>query len=168
MNDFNADLSNPSPATTRVSDLEWSGKLSRASSNRALFSLLLAMHCQPGNTPISIEKDSETPSTDKGFPERLNHYPRSPLSANDEAILALKVSAQLAQQGQMADLALWNTMHPDPLSAFNDPTHIDSEVKSNCSYATQQSFKHPQSTVLSGDPTQLSELIEQAGDLISA
>lgn len=168
MNDFDANLSNLRPSNGDISDLEWSGKLSSASSNPALFSLYLAMHCQPGNAPIRIEQDIETPSTDNGFPERLNHYPRSPLSVNDEALMALKVSAKLAQLGQAADLALWNTMHPGPLSAFNNPTYIDNEVKSNCSYATQQSLKGSESKVLHSDPLQLTELIERAGELISA
>ncbi|MBU2976931.1 VC2046/SO_2500 family protein [Alteromonas sp. C1M14] len=167
------DLLNPStaaPASPKLTDFEWSGRLSQATPSRALFSLYLAMHCQPGNTAIRIEDPSHSASVDDDFLARLNHYPKASLSPNKSDLEALRVSAKLAQNGQVSDLALWHTMHPAPLSAYNDPHYLSDDIKTNCSYATQQKLKSScdNEAVLNADPTQLDDLIARASAFITA
>lgn len=157
------------PVVNPANDLEWSGTLARASSHRALFSLYLAMHCQPGSKPLTIDDAFQDKAADDvGFPDRINHYPRAALSPTQQDFAALNVSSALANKGEIVSLSLWQMMHPDPLSAHNDTTLLPDDVKANCSYATQQRLKQAIASTIDTDPTTLDDVITGSQQLLTA
>ena len=147
-------------------DLEWSGGLSSAAGNGALFSLLLSMHFQPGMASISLIPEKEEKNSE--LPVPANYYRRPALSASQGDMKNLEVTRQLMQESGSTSLFLWQSMHPDPLSANNDSSLIPDDVKANCSYITQQRLAGEYTKNLPVDETLLADIIESAPSMLSA
>ncbi|MCC2615451.1 hypothetical protein LJ739_04260 [Aestuariibacter halophilus] len=139
-------------------DLEWSCTLNRSVGDGARFSLLLSMLQQN-----VMERPALTPQTPEtlSLPLPENPYRRAPLSASEDTAIHLSNAAQLAQQSA-ADARLYLSMHPEPLSLYNDAKRISDEVRVNCDWYTQQRLagEAPAHTI-EEDATQLHDILQQ-------
>ncbi len=151
-----------------ISNLEWSGALSASAGKGALFSLYLAMHCQPGHEPVRIHSEAENASSDAAALDHLNHYPRAPLGADDAAFQRLLVTGNLINQRDISSVNLWQAMHPDPLSIRNNAKHIPADVIANCSMATQMKLQVASSTTVNADETLLTDIIAGSEQFFAA
>ena len=152
-----------------IPDREWHGELARAAGKGAQFSLFLAMHCQPGAEHFSLlPAEADGVTGDPHFPERLNHYKRPPLKPSDADYMALNTTAKMANSGSAAAFSLWQSMHPDPLSAHDNATLIPPEVKENCSLATRMRLQHISRPPEPVDETMLDEVISGSSSLLTA
>ncbi len=74
----------------------------------------------------------------------------------------------MAQSGVPAAFALWQSMHPEPLSISNDAKSIPADIKANCSLATQLRLAAPQLHQRRVDETGLFDVIEGSTSLLTA
>ncbi|GAA0857356.1 VC2046/SO_2500 family protein [Aliiglaciecola litoralis] len=156
-----SDTLEPIESTIAVSDLEWSGQINRAASQGRAFALLLSMlESDVLERPKLIA--SEEPQQDKA--ELVSDYPRPALSARkDDWQNAIRNSQLFARHP--SDGKLFQTMHPQPLSIFNDAKRIDEEVLANCDFYTQSRLKQPADKDLKVDVTQLFDVLEKRDSL---
>ncbi|MEP4891785.1 MAG: VC2046/SO_2500 family protein [Aliiglaciecola sp.] len=140
-----------------VSDLEWSGTLNRALQQGDKFALLLAMLEDDYLQRPNISDDNDEPSH---FPSSItkHHYPQTPLQAEEQDWSLARTTSQLMAQN-VTDAILWQQMHPQPLSTFNDAKRIEPEVIINCGLQTQQRFHSEQPHKIKVDETKLYDIL---------
>lgn len=154
-------------ATDKIafSDLEWSGQVNRATGQGRAFALLLAMlESDVLERPKVIPIEDENPVTDNAL---TSVYRRASLSAAaQDWTNAVENSQHFARNP--ADGLLFQTMHPQPLSLFNDPKRIDDEVLANCDYYTQTRLATPAEKQVTEDNTQMFDVVEQLDKIAAA
>lgn len=155
---------NTTTNTIATSDLEWSGQINRALGQGRAFALLLSMlESDVLERPKIVSSDEENTVPDTNL---KSDYRRPALRAADiDWHNALPNSQHFAHHP--SDGKLFQTMHPQPLSIFNDAKRIDDEVLANCDYYTQNRLKSLSEKQIDADATQLYDILEQ-GDSIAA
>ncbi|MBU2876098.1 VC2046/SO_2500 family protein [Aliiglaciecola lipolytica] len=143
-----------------ISDLEWSGTLNRALEQGDKFALLLAMleddYLQRPNVNGGADEPSHFPSSIS-----KHYYPQTPLQAEQQDWSLARTTSELMAQN-VSDAILWQRMHPQPLSIFNDAKRIEPEVKINCGYHTQQRFHAAHSAnTIDVDETKLYDILNE-------
>lgn len=117
-------------------DLEFAGQLNRCAGHGAKFSLLLAMLSQDMLNRPAFEKDK---AENEAIPEdiaALSVYPPQPLKPSEQTWQHLNTNKKLVHTS-LKDAQLWQSMHPEPLSLYNDTKRLADEVVQNCGYHTQ-------------------------------
>lgn len=147
-------------ATGLGRDLEWSGALVSSAGQGAKFALLLSMmQTDPLSRPTLVGN-----APDAALPEEtlFSAYPEVPLNVMPEHILRANTGAKLFHS-HTSDALLWNVMHPQPLSQFNDPARIPDEVVANCNMHTQNSLLNPENAKVDVevDETGLYEILNE-------
>jgi hypothetical protein len=117
-------------------DVEFSGRLNRASSQGANFALLLSMLQQNYLERPAVALDRQKSMADDMA--GLSHYPKTPLSAQSRDWHQGDIAASILHNDSIKSAHLWLTMHPQPLSLHNDVFHIDKDILVNCDIYTQQ------------------------------
>ena len=116
-------------------DIEFTGKLNQSAGQGAKFSLLLAMLAKDILSRPKFTEDDTSNQTK--YDENLtSSYPKAPLNADSTCWLKVNKNTELFNQN-LHDAHLWRTMHPEPLSLFNDAKRLDDEVVANCNFQTQ-------------------------------
>lgn len=158
----------PSLTPIQQSDLEYSGRLTAATADGALFSLLLALHYRPANEYLTSPKESDEAVTDPHFPARLNHYRRPKLNGDESSISTSYHNSGLLHQGKLVDLSLQQAMHPDVLGYKPEGMTLGEEVIANCDYATQCRIKQERQldNTLPLDYTHLANIIPEATQML--
>lgn len=90
-----------------------------------------------------------------------NFYRQSGLEATPKDFFALSVQSQLLQQPELNGFRLWQSMHPEPLSLFNDPLRLDDEVIENCESHVRRRLKSELNIGITPDPTLLESIIPE-------
>lgn len=121
------------------SDIELSGDLNRAVGEGAKFALMLAM-LQPSllERP-ALEKSESSASLSTG--ELFHTGYRSPGLKPSDADWQHLDNAKRVLHAEPQDALLYQVMHPQPLSLFDDAKRIDDMVAFNCDYYTQKRLK---------------------------
>lgn len=140
-----------------IHDLEWSGKLNRALGHGDKFALLLAMLeddylRRPNVANTTQEPDNYSTSIKNHF------YPRSSLAAQPQDWENADTTSQLVARN-VSDAQLWQKMHPQPLSIYNDPKRIAPDVLINCAFHTQQRLSGAQDRKIDVDETKLYDIL---------
>lgn len=141
------------------SDVELTGEINRSIGDGAKFALLLAMldhnyvkrpHLEKAGSDFEVVEDAIS---------SLSQYRNSPLHTSVQDIQNLVTTNQLFKS-QPLDAQLWQTMHPEPLSLFNDAKRLADDVVYNCPYHCQLSLKSQSDPVIEEDPTALYDILE--------
>jgi hypothetical protein len=149
-----ADTSTISPRA----DFELDSLVNRAASNPTNFALVLAMLEQNYLHRPVFPKDKLAESFKT---ESVSHNYRScPLHAEQDHWDKINQTSYFIKEGQIQTAQLWLAMHPEPLSQFNDPLHLNAEIVANCSLPTQDRLKTSGPHALDVDETGLYELLE--------
>lgn len=143
----------------KIADAELSGEVNRSIGQHAKFALMLAM-LQP-DVLARPHFECTTWDADNVIPEALaaSAYPKTPLHTSTEDIEVLLATSSLMQSNP-SDAMLWQTMHPEPLSLFNDAKRLADEVVYNASYHTQKQLQSPSASELETDATGLYDILE--------
>ena len=142
-------------------DVEYTGKLNQSAGQGAKFSLLMAMLAEDILSRPKFIDDEETSQQILQNEELSSPYPVTLLSAQTTSWLKMDTNTRLFSQN-LADAQLWRTMHPEPLSLFNDAKRLDDEVVANCNYQTQLklSAKEIPPTEIEVDETGLYDVLQ--------
>ncbi|MCW8108501.1 VC2046/SO_2500 family protein [Alteromonas ponticola] len=151
--------------SVQPANIEWQGKLAEAVHSKSLFSLYLAMHSQPGASPLSFHSNAK--QAREFDVTSLNHYRRAPRASSEKAVKCLSHTNRLLQQGDTPGVLLWQSMHPDPLSVVDNPKKLPPDVKSNCSYLTQHLLQHEHSNQIEVDETLLGDIVAASVELVN-
>jgi hypothetical protein len=137
----------------------------------SLFRLYLALAEHSPTPRISISTEPQI-NSDSEFPQRLNHYRRAPLKAqNDDFSYANILNQELTQPNLDKGIAVrfWQSLHPSPLSMWNKGKNIDPEVKLNCSWPTQLRLEEEledKELTIEASPALLADIIPQAQQML--
>lgn len=146
-------------------DFDFNGALAKASPNRALFALYLAMHERPADRLLALEDVQQAEFTDDTFPERLNTYRRAPFSADESTLDNARCYNEFLHNSDQGNANLWMCMHPDSLALMNDASYISPDVIANCNIYTQMDFlATSQAKAVDVDPTLLADTIPESVD----
>ena len=142
-------------------DLELSGGLNRSAGQGAKFSLLMSMLAENILARPKIVGDDPSPSDTAALKSESSLYPQPPLKADDRSWSQMAMNTQLLQKN-LKDAQLWLTMHPEPLSLYDDKLRLADEVVENCDYHTQLKLNaSPQTTAdIEVDETKLYDVLE--------
>lgn len=143
-----------------ASDIELNGSLSQASSQGAKFSLLLAMLQQDYCARPTIQSQRPEQQQADSQLASLSCYRQPPLKASAEFWQQAVTTCQLVHQGAMGSLHLWQAMHPQALSQFNDVKRLDQEVVMNCALPTQLKLQQAEQNQLAVDETALYDVLQ--------
>lgn len=147
--------SNASLPISVKQDLEWSGALVQSVGDGAKFALLLSMMAPDVLTRPSIHAQQESEAVTAGL---KSDYPQQPLSASERHWRQAAVAGKTLQHS-VADAQLWHTMHPQPLSVYDDNKRIDDSVIANCDIHTQRRLNTPPDSSITVDETQLYDVL---------
>jgi hypothetical protein len=139
-------------------DHELNGDINRASAQGANFALLLAMLEPDLLQRPHLAKDSKPDTPPSSPPTTV--YPAYPLKAGADDWCTVTHTSSLIQSGHLQSANLWLTMHPEPLSQYNDPKLLYGEVMANCSLPTQTRIRGPLSSTLGQDETGLYDILQ--------
>ncbi len=162
--EMNEKMSTTAVSLNNLPDAELSGEINRSIGHSAKFALMLAM-LQPDVLARPHFDNSES-DAENVLPELLveSHYPQPPLSTSEDDIRILLTTSSILQSNPQ-DALLWQTMHPEPLSLFNDAKRLADDVVYNSSYHTQQQLKSPAPSELETDATGLYDILESLPEL---
>nr|WP_269468663.1 VC2046/SO_2500 family protein [Alteromonas sp. ASW11-130] len=145
--------------------MEWQSKLAESVNSKALFALYLAMHSQPGLSNVTFQSDSNVvPQFDV---TSLNHYRRAPQACSEKSVDRLNVTSNLMHENDISGVLLWQSMHPDPLSIVDNAKKLPPDVKSNCSYITQQLLAQKIHNAIEVDETRLDDIVKGSTELLN-
>ena len=137
-------------------DLEFNGKIASALHNGHDFAFWLAQLGPWVDERPQIEKQ-EVESVEA---TTTRSYYRNPsLAADNKDFDNIQVQSHLINQQAPNALRLWQSMHPDPLSLYNDATRLDDEIIENCELHVRERLQQKLQKVISPDPTLLEEII---------
>ena len=141
-------------------DIELSGAVNRSVGQGASFALILAMiEADILNRPRYVESKSTEQSAKLLF-SSINYYRPYPLYADEKSWKSADLTGQSFHQN-IQDGLLWQAMHPQPLSIFNQPERIDDEVLSNCDIYTQNRVKNVRDKSIQVDETGLYDILQK-------
>jgi hypothetical protein len=141
---------------------EQNGTLAKAAQDATLFSLYLAMQQSALVSNVvytDLTKDEENAKLTIDVPS-FYRQPALAAAAPDWKIIS-RVNT-LYNSGHASDAALFQHMHPSPLSQINDKSKLNDDVINNCSLSTQKRLKARYADQLPEDPTLLDDLIPLA------
>lgn len=151
------DIQNSASSVNAFSDLEWSGKVNRSLGQGRSFALLLSMLESNTVHRVRVATDDEYSSlSDSGL---KSMYRTAPLATSDKDWQLSDIGRQTFLANQ-TDGMLFQAMHPQPLSLYNDAQKIPAEVHQNCSFNTQQRLKSHQQNPVDANPTLLYDVLE--------
>lgn len=156
------------PTTVASISTSPANQLAKVVEQGALFRLTLAL-VESGFAAVRVT-ESRDAVVDDDFPARLNQYRQPPLDAS-----GVSANFYLTRREQLAGITanresirLWQCMHPDPLSLYNDTARLDDSVVANCAYVTQMRLQGDNDTSVEADPTLLSDIIPDSQSFLSA
>lgn len=150
-------------------DLEFSGLLNRASSQGLKFGLLLAMLQQNYLERVNVSSGVVEPQAAALIEPSV--YPKVPITASTQHWQQADTVSAILHSDGFKSAHLWLTMHPQPLSLFNDVTRIDEDVLANCDIYTQQRYSEggPGKSEIQTDEVGIYDLLQDIGlDMQSA
>lgn len=145
-------------------DFEYSGQINRNAANNATFQLMLAMLEQDVLARSKIEKSVKDSGVENPSLKYLNHYPVIPLSTDERDWVLLSQSKQITDANPN-DGKLWQTMHPHPLSIYNDVKRIPDDILYNCDLYTQKRIRAMASEEFAVDETGLFDILEKVASV---
>ena len=154
-------VENDKQLVSLTKDLEFSGSLNRSAGQGAKFSLMLAMLAENMLTRPTFIHEQSTASGSESEPALASFYPKHYLKPKAHSWLNLNRTSQLLQDN-LRDAQLWQTMHPEPLSLYNDNLRLADEVVENCGYHTQAKLADAKelSANIEPDETGLYEILQ--------
>jgi hypothetical protein len=148
--------------TESIHDVEFSGGLAQAAGQGAKFALMLAMleqdvlnrpYFEPQQAPVNPYQSVQIPVSD---------YPQVALSAAEHHWSSAALTGELIGNAYLVSARLWQTMHPSPLSIFNDATRIDPQVINNCDLPAQRRLQQETATKpMAVDETKLYDILNE-------
>jgi hypothetical protein len=108
--------------------------IASTSSDGALFRLYLAMANQDPSQSLKIKEESQ----DSLSSELISYYRQANLRQSADDFVIQNEYSKSAQNRDFCNIRLLSCIHPQPLSALNDPMHIDEEVVENSAFPTRQ------------------------------
>ena len=144
-------------------DPEFTGELNRSIGQGAKFALMLAMLDGNMTERPYLEQDNPYPSMVGSDIVAFSHYRNNPLNTSEQDIVNLTTTNNLLKS-QPRDALLWQAMHPEPLSLFNDAKRLADEVVYNCPYHCQLGLKAQKQSRIEQDPTKLYDILESLPD----
>lgn len=122
-----------------VQDAEFNSSINRAASQAGAvqFKLILATLEQNLLNRIRLANNAQV-NADVAFENEItNFYPKIPLKADKKTWQNLDTTRNFIHAGDLTGAKLWQIMHPEALSLFNDAKKLDDQVIANSSYFTQ-------------------------------
>ena len=147
-------------------DLEYNGELNQATAHGAKFALLLAMLEQNSLLRPTIAKDEDR-AEDKYQNDiaALSFYRSAPLAADQQYWSKVTLTENFIQSGELENAKLWLTMHPEPLSLYNDALHIPEAILENCALHVRERLKQAQQKQFEQDATGLYDILQDVAPL---
>lgn len=129
-------------STSLVADAEINGSVNVAAqlAGNSQFKLVLATLEQNllNRLRLAVGNETDVVTSESSV---VNNYPVQPLKVSEETWIHAQEAKKHIELKGVDSVRLWQIMHPDPLSLFNDPLKLEENVVANTSYHTQLTLK---------------------------
>lgn len=125
--------------TIALQDAEFNSSVNRAAlqAGSVQFKLVLATLEQNLLNRIRLADSDEKNSVETADFGVTNFYPEIPLKPDNQTWRRLDITRGYISAGDLSNAKLWQIMHPEALSLFNDANRLDDQVVANSSFFTQ-------------------------------
>jgi hypothetical protein len=158
-----------------VADAEINGAVNSAANivGNSQFKLILATLEQDLLKRFRLAENIDDKNSGQHTEALTSLYPEQRLSVTEETWVNTTKTKKYIEAEALESARLWQIMHPDPLSLYDDPKRLDEVVVANSSYHTQsnlnadsasieqQSQSNEQDLLLEQDPTMLYEILTE-------